>query len=212
MTDISIKDVFDPTGGSVTIVDAVNTVVGRIAALEAANTVHYGSGAPSNGLGANGDLYIDTSAHYIYGPKSSGVWPAGVSLVGPAGPTGRAGPTGPAGPTGATGPAGPTGFSRYVFNPQSGTTYTVLASDVTSNGNIIIVASNTSSISITVPTPTSLGASIGDSFTVVQGDAGIITLVGGSGSTLTGTAAFTGPNEAKTLIADSSASWRIIGG
>ncbi|NCU72531.1 MAG: hypothetical protein EBY66_05925, partial [Candidatus Fonsibacter lacus] len=38
-----------------------------------------------------------------YGPKAAGAWPAGVSLVGPAGATGS---TGPAGSTGATGSAG----------------------------------------------------------------------------------------------------------
>lgn len=32
--------------------------------------------------GANGDFYINTSTLYIFGPKASGVWPAGVSLKG----------------------------------------------------------------------------------------------------------------------------------
>ena len=51
----------------------------------AGNTVHSGSGAPSSGTGVNGDWYIDTAAHYIYGPKAAGAWPAGVSLIGAAG-------------------------------------------------------------------------------------------------------------------------------
>ncbi len=50
------------------------------------NTVLYGSGAPASGLGVNGNFYIDTVANYLYGPKAGGAWPAGVSLVGPAGP------------------------------------------------------------------------------------------------------------------------------
>jgi hypothetical protein len=50
------------------------------------NTVLSGSGAPNNPLGVNGDFYIDTTAHAIYGPKSLGAWPGtGTSLVGPQG-------------------------------------------------------------------------------------------------------------------------------
>ncbi len=43
-----------------------------------------GTGAPSNGSGANGDYYIDTTvgAVKIHGPKAAGVWPAGVALGG----------------------------------------------------------------------------------------------------------------------------------
>jgi len=75
-------------------------------------TVLSGAGAPGNGTGVDGDFYIDTAADAIYGPKASGAWPAGVSLIGPAGATGPQGPQGeqgPAGPTGATGAAGPQG-------------------------------------------------------------------------------------------------------
>jgi len=35
--------------------------------------------------GNNGDFYIRITTNHIYGPKEAGVWPAGVSLVGPAG-------------------------------------------------------------------------------------------------------------------------------
>lgn len=45
----------------------------------------YGSGAPGAGTGNDGDFYIDTSAHDLYGPKAAGSWPAGTSLIGPAG-------------------------------------------------------------------------------------------------------------------------------
>ncbi len=62
-------------------------------------TVLNGSGVPGGGTGVDGDFYIDTSANKIHGPKASGSWPSGVSLVGPTGATG------PAGPTGATGEA-----------------------------------------------------------------------------------------------------------
>jgi hypothetical protein len=55
------------------------------------NTVLYGTGAPSAAVGNNGDFYIDTSANKIYGPKASGAWPSGTSLVGPTGAPGPAG-------------------------------------------------------------------------------------------------------------------------
>ena len=48
-------------------------------------TLLSGAVAPVPGLGADGDFYIDTVAHYLYGPKAAGAWPAGTSLVGPAG-------------------------------------------------------------------------------------------------------------------------------
>lgn len=33
-----------------------------------------GSGAPSDGLGANGDMYINTANGDVYGPKAAGTW------------------------------------------------------------------------------------------------------------------------------------------
>lgn len=59
--------------------------------------------------GVNGDFYINTVSSTIFGPKAAGVWPAGVSLVGPTGPTGAVGATGATGATGAAGATGPTG-------------------------------------------------------------------------------------------------------
>lgn len=47
-----------------------------------------GSGAPSGGLGADGDMYMDTSAQAMYGPKSSGSWGSATPLVGPQGSAG----------------------------------------------------------------------------------------------------------------------------
>lgn len=59
------------------------------------NTLLNGTATPpSSGLGANGDFYFNTSTNVIYGPKASGTWPAGVSIIGA---TGATGPTGPAG-------------------------------------------------------------------------------------------------------------------
>jgi len=79
-------------------------------------SVLNGTTDPSNlSTGTDGDFYINTSTLMFFGPKASGVWPAGLSLVGadgatgPTGTTGATGPTGAVGPTGATGPAGAAG-------------------------------------------------------------------------------------------------------
>ena len=51
-------------------------------------TVLNGSIDPTSSTGNNGDFYINTSSSKIFGPKSIGIWPSGVSLIGPQGPTG----------------------------------------------------------------------------------------------------------------------------
>jgi len=53
-------------------------------------TILSGSGAPDNGLGTDGDYYLDTPVSHLYGPKTAGAWGAYVDLVGPQGPPGPA--------------------------------------------------------------------------------------------------------------------------
>jgi hypothetical protein len=66
------------------------------------NTVLNGTGAPTPSLGNDGDFYIDTANHTLYGPKAGGAWPGtGTSLVGPQGTPGTNGTNGTNG-TGAT--------------------------------------------------------------------------------------------------------------
>ncbi|RYD96696.1 MAG: hypothetical protein EOP54_13080 [Sphingobacteriales bacterium] len=65
-------------------------------------TVLSGTGTPAPGIGSDGDYYIDATTNTIYGPKTGGVWPAGVSLVGATGPTGATGANGAAGVNGKT--------------------------------------------------------------------------------------------------------------
>jgi hypothetical protein len=48
-------------------------------------TVRSGSGAPAAELGIDGDFYIDTTAHALYGPKTTGAWGSATSIVGPQG-------------------------------------------------------------------------------------------------------------------------------
>jgi microcystin-dependent protein len=68
----------------------------------AGNTVLNGSGAPSNGLGTNGDFYINTGAGTIYGPKAAGAWGSPTNLIGPQGIQGIQGIQGVAGLDGKT--------------------------------------------------------------------------------------------------------------
>jgi len=62
-------------------------------------TILYGVGNPNFDFGTDGDFYINTAAHTIFGPKAGGEWPPGVLLVGV---PGGDGPQGPAGPPGLT--------------------------------------------------------------------------------------------------------------
>lgn len=53
------------------------------------------AGAPSDGTGNNGDMYINSSNGDLYGPKASGAWGSAVdNLTGPTGATGAAGADG----------------------------------------------------------------------------------------------------------------------
>lgn len=38
--------------------------------------IAYGPGAPSSGTGSDGQFYVDTTNHRLYGPKATGEWPA----------------------------------------------------------------------------------------------------------------------------------------
>jgi len=72
------------------------------------NTLWTGNGEPSSTLGIPGDSYLDLVGKKMYSPKATdGLWPAGISVVGPQGPQGPggSGPAGPAGPAGANGTA-----------------------------------------------------------------------------------------------------------
>ena len=94
------------------------------------NTILYGSGAPANTLGVDGNFYIDTSAHMLYGPKAGGVWPAGTSLIGPQGPQGI---------PGTPGANGQRGSLWYEGAGAPGTISGVLANDNylnTTNGDV----------------------------------------------------------------------------
>lgn len=71
-------------------------------------TIRSGDGAPSNGLGLNGDFYVDLENARFYGPKEGSAW-SGEFIQINAGPKGAKGDTGSTGATGAKGSTGATG-------------------------------------------------------------------------------------------------------
>jgi hypothetical protein len=105
--------------------------------------------------------------------------PVASALQGPTGPTGSTGSTG------ITGPTGPTGnFSAvYVTNAQTGTTYSLITGD---SGKLVEV-SNSSAITLTVPTNTNQPFPIGASVTILQTNSGQISITGASGVTVNAT-------------------------
>ncbi|WLB57501.1 hypothetical protein [Bradyrhizobium japonicum] len=66
------------------------------------NTILYGAGDPAGPTGVDGNFYINMTTHFMFGPKAGGVWPGGVSLIGPQGPQGPQGIPGVPGTTPAT--------------------------------------------------------------------------------------------------------------
>jgi hypothetical protein len=87
---------------------------------------------------------------------------------------------GPTGSTGATGATGATGTTTGLlgFNAQTGTTYTLIATDA----NKLVTASNASAITVTVP-PSVFSAN--DVINLQQIGAGQVTFAAGSGVTIT---------------------------
>ena len=85
--------------------------------------------------------------------------------------------------------------------------YTVVSTDVNAYGNKILKLTSASTIAVTLPTPATLGATVGDSFNIRQGGAGGITITG----TISGASTTTTINTTMTLIAESSTSWMAVG-
>ncbi len=93
LTSGAVATVYRPSTASVTVL-AQGTPISGINGEDGADgkTVRYGTGAPADALGADGDFYISTSyPPTLYGPKSGGTWPAGASMIGPQGPAGAGG-------------------------------------------------------------------------------------------------------------------------
>lgn len=110
-----------------------------------------GTGAPSNGLGANGDTYIATDTGGLY-TKSGGTWSLAGSLIGPQGPT------------------GPAAIPAIVT--ETTTARTLQASDF----GKLLRCTNGSAVAITLNT--GLAVTPGDSLLIRQAGAGQVTVSG----------------------------------
>jgi hypothetical protein len=105
------------------------------------NTVLYGAADPVAATGANGNFFINTTSHFMFGPKSAGAWPAGASMIGPEGPTGQTGAQGSAGATGTRGSLWyegigppPTGSATETWNAADLSAVTLTNNNLTATG------------------------------------------------------------------------------
>jgi hypothetical protein len=105
------------------------------------NTILYGASDPAAGTGIDGNFYINTTTHFMFGPKAGGAWPAGTSLIGPQGPQGPAGATGAGSPStipplmnGAAAVGTSTNFSREDHIHPSDTSRVAKTGDTMTGG------------------------------------------------------------------------------
>jgi hypothetical protein len=66
-------------------IDTLTATVGSIGGSGTTGGILSGVGVPDPTLGFEGEFYIDTAAHVIYGPKTNDAWGAGTSMIGPSG-------------------------------------------------------------------------------------------------------------------------------
>lgn len=140
----SAIDTTKPVDGNPTVASVRNNfaiAASEISALQAAMAAittgsvwRTGAGAPSNSLGVNGDLYLNSANGDVYS-KASGTYSLVLNIKGPTGATGSTGATGATGLTGNTGAAGRgiSGIARTAGTGAAGTTdtYTITFTDTT---------------------------------------------------------------------------------
>ena len=152
-------------------------------------------GAPGPGDGVDGDFCI-SSANNVYGPKASGVWPAGTSMIGP---------------TGAVGPAGPAGTmpATVTINTQI-TGYGLLAADA----NKVVLMTSAVAAVLNVPLNATTPISVGFTCKVIQSGAGAITVtpeVGVTVKTVAAGLATTGAGAVVELLKTATNTWVVSG-
>lgn len=175
---VDIADGFWKTQDSAGVVTAIGSVG------PTGNGVLNGVVAPTT-EGTDGDFYIDTVTNTFYGPKASGTWPAGFSLVGPTGATGDQGLEGPAGADGDDGSTILNGTVDPTTEGVDGDFY------IRTDTNVFFgpKAAGTwpAGVSLIGPAdPITINAQTGTSYTLVLADAGkLVTLSNADPITLT---------------------------
>ncbi|MDB2379476.1 putative glycoside hydrolase [Luminiphilus sp.] len=99
-----VADANDMNANFSSLKEAIDSI-----SVEAGATLLTGQGLPDTSNGAVGDVYIDVTSYYFYGPKKESGWGIAVALIGPQGDQGDTGAVGPQGETGAMGAIGPQG-------------------------------------------------------------------------------------------------------
>lgn len=189
-------------GGGDTFVDGLFTAAGI------GLTWRFGSGAPSSGLGSNGDMYLDTAAGNVY-QRASGSWSLIANFIGPAGPTGATGATGATGPTGATGATGAAGADGSVWRngsgaPSSGTGVNGDYYLDTATGDVYKKASGSYSVVGNIKGPTgATGATGSTGATGATGAAGPNTVTTSTTTNITGILKGDGANVGAVTVAAS---------
>jgi hypothetical protein len=151
------------------------------------------------------------------GPEGATGPTGATGAEGPTGPTGPEGATGPTGPEGATGPTGATGPDGAggveAVNPQTGTTYTFVLSDV----DDLVTADNAAAQTYTIPLNSSVAFPVGSLINLIQIGAGQVTVVGAGGVTVASTGAIAATPATRvqysviTLIKAGTDSWYATG-
>lgn len=107
-------------------------------------------------------------------------------ITGATGPTGITGPTGPTGPTGVTGATGATGAAAVWETAQIVSSKTTSVSPVpVADAGKFYYCTNSSAITLTVTS--SSGFAAGQSVDIIRYGTGDVTIVQGTGATVTGT-------------------------
>jgi len=123
-------------------------------------TILSGVVSPVSGVGSNGDFYLDTAANRLYGPKASGAWGSGVSLVGPTGPAGANATLGNATPLAA----GSASAGSSTSAARDDHRHPLQAGTLTSLGNVTISETLLISLALGIQrkTATLSGVAVGD--------------------------------------------------
>lgn len=142
-------------------------------------TIHSGTSVPDPGLGNDGDIYIRTSDHTYYGPKTSGAWGSAISLIGPQGVQGDQGIQGVKGDKGDTGTVPLTNFAN-----QSSTNHQLALTDAerynrfTNASTKTVIVPNNSTVAF--PSDTTGTTTI----VITNVGAGLLTISAASGVTI----------------------------
>lgn len=135
-------------------------------------TILNGTGAPSAGLGNNGDFYIDTAANVIYGPKATGAWPgSGVSIAG-------------------------SGSTLTVASDATANFNVVLA-----NASQIIPVNSASAVTATIQPDTTLSLPVGFNVALYRKGLGGVSFVAGGGVTIRTAYSLAARNQYSTISA-----------